>query len=197
MVSGRRPEFDRERILQRAMELFWERGYERTGLSELLSHLGIGRQSLYNTFGNKRKLFLEALDLYGRSITTRVVRVLGGPGSPRAQILEALSGLEDWATGGSSWGCLYCNTMAEFGPTDPEAAAIIDRYYDRQEEAYYRAVLAAQDCGEVAVELDARGVARMFINTARGLSLLSRHGDTKADVVKSVVAQARALIAAA
>ena len=194
MVSGRKLEFDREQTLQRAMELFWERGYERTGMNDLLEHLSIGRQSLYNTFGNKRQLFLQALDLYGQRVTSKVVDDLERPGSPKARIVEVLTNLESWVTGDSAWGCLYCNTMAEFGAVDPEAAAIINRYYARQEEAYYRAILAAQDSGEISKELDARGVAQMFINTARGLSLLSRQATDKADVAKRVVHQARTLI---
>lgn len=178
----------------RAMELFWAKGYERTGVSELLDHLGIARQSLYNTFGNKRQLFLQALDLYGRSATTYLTSTLESPGSPRKRILEALENLEEWASRTNSKGCLFCNTMAEFGATDSEATAVIEKYFQRQEEAYYRAILAGQDRKEFSKELDARGVARMLVNTARGLSLATRHGQNRKGVAKSVVQQARLLL---
>ena len=75
---GRPKEFDREEALQKAMELFWARGYEGTGMRELLQHMGIGRQSLYDTFGDKRSLFIEALKCYNRCVTQAIVDQLFG-----------------------------------------------------------------------------------------------------------------------
>ena len=61
---ARTREFDREEALDRAMHVFWDKGYEATSLSDLLDAMGIARQSLYDTFGDKHALFLEALDRY-------------------------------------------------------------------------------------------------------------------------------------
>ena len=70
--------YDRER----ATQLFWERGYEATGMTQLLEHVGIGRQSLYDTFGGKRALFLECLSQYFRDRMGPIMAQLRGPGSP-------------------------------------------------------------------------------------------------------------------
>ena len=59
---GRSREFDENVVLQKAMELFWEQGYEKTSLSDLVEHMGIHRRSLYDTFGDKHTLFLKTLD---------------------------------------------------------------------------------------------------------------------------------------
>lgn len=60
MPRGRKRQFDRQEVLERAAGLFWEQGYETTGITEFGGVFGIGRQSLYNTYGNKRSLYLEA-----------------------------------------------------------------------------------------------------------------------------------------
>jgi len=63
-MTGRPREFEREDAIDKAMELFWEQGYEATGVAELCDRMGVGRQSLYNTFGDKESLFVEALSRY-------------------------------------------------------------------------------------------------------------------------------------
>lgn len=68
MSRGKPLSFDRNEALQKAMELFWRKGYEATGLTELLKHMGIQRQSFYNTFGNKEEILFEAIDLYGTNV---------------------------------------------------------------------------------------------------------------------------------
>ncbi|OKH17284.1 TetR/AcrR family transcriptional regulator [[Limnothrix rosea] IAM M-220] len=67
-MAGRKLTFKREVVLDKAMALFWEKGYPATGLTELLECMGIKRQSLYNTFGNKHGLFLEAIAHYSSTI---------------------------------------------------------------------------------------------------------------------------------
>jgi TetR/AcrR family transcriptional repressor of nem operon len=64
MSRGSEKQFDPDIALAKAMEVFWARGYEAASLSKLLELMGIGKKSLYDTFGNKRSLFLKALDHY-------------------------------------------------------------------------------------------------------------------------------------
>ncbi len=59
---ARQKEFDRDEVLHKAMEVFWTRGYEGTSIQDLVKHMGINRQSIYDTFGDKHSLFLQALD---------------------------------------------------------------------------------------------------------------------------------------
>ena len=61
MNPGPDPQFDRQQVLEAAMDLFWAQGFEGTGMTQLLEHVGIGRQSFYNTFGDKRALFIKAV----------------------------------------------------------------------------------------------------------------------------------------
>jgi TetR/AcrR family transcriptional repressor of nem operon len=84
---ARTKEFDPEAALRAALELFWRRGYEATSMSDLVEHLGIGRASIYATFGNKHDLYLKALESYDRSGLTPMVRELSQPG-PRCRPCE-------------------------------------------------------------------------------------------------------------
>src|SRR5437588_10770448 len=78
--------FDRTEMLDRAMELFWYRGYEATSIHDLLEHLEISRQSLYDTFGDKHALFLEALKRYEEKGKASMVATLNGSGSGKEAI---------------------------------------------------------------------------------------------------------------
>ncbi len=87
MPAGRPREFDETKVLERAMQLFWLRGYGRLGVAELLKHMGISRQSLYDTFGNKRGLFLRAIEHYRATQLSRALGLL-----ERAAIRDIYSG---------------------------------------------------------------------------------------------------------
>ena len=67
-AMARQKEFDREEALDRAMAAFWSKGYAATSIEDLVAHMGIQRGSLYGTFGDKRRLFLAALDRYQRVV---------------------------------------------------------------------------------------------------------------------------------
>lgn len=77
---ARTKEFDPDAALQSALELFWRRGYEATSMADLVEHLGIGRASIYATFGNKHELYLKALDRYGESRDPALLDALSKPG---------------------------------------------------------------------------------------------------------------------
>jgi TetR/AcrR family transcriptional repressor of nem operon len=74
-------EFDREHVLDRAMGVFWSKGYAATSIEDLVAHMGIQRGSLYGTFRDKRTLFLSALDRYQHVVARELVEVLETPGS--------------------------------------------------------------------------------------------------------------------
>ncbi len=78
---ARTKEFDPDAALQSALELFWRRGYEATSVADLVEHLGIGRASIYATFGNKHELYLKALDRYAEGRDAVLLAELSQPGT--------------------------------------------------------------------------------------------------------------------
>ena len=176
MTSGRHREFDRAEALDRAMHVFWEQGYESTGLTELLDRMGIGRQSLYDTFGSKRALFKEALDLYGKSVLGAIVERLNAPGLPLENISAVLDMIEGNATTHAGVGCFLANSVAEFGRGEPEMTAALRRMMKAMESAFRRALKRAQDAGEIDDAADLRSLARSLTTTIFGCGLMIRVG---------------------
>src|SRR5438270_3476195 len=83
---ARQKEFDRDEVLHKAMEVFWTRGYERALIHDLVKHMGINRQSIYDTFGDKHSLFLQALDRYREIQRRRIFEVFERPGSMKKNL---------------------------------------------------------------------------------------------------------------
>src|SRR5258705_760088 len=89
---ARHKEFDRDETLHRAMEVFWSRGYEAASIEDLVKHMGINRQSLYDTFGDKHALFLLALDRYSEAEVRRIFELLERPGSVKKSLRQLFEG---------------------------------------------------------------------------------------------------------
>ncbi len=173
------------------MEVFWANGFEATSLRELLKRMGIGRQSAYNTFGDKRSLFLKAIAHYQDTEVQKLVDALRAEGSPLGNLRRFI--LDAARTDGpkARWGCLCVNTMAGRGGRDPEVAALLRHHVDRLVGAVRDALLRAQAAGEVRADVDATAVARAIVNAITGLALLRRIGadpGTLADVADAALA---------
>ena len=174
MVCGRPQEFESEEALDKAMDLFWSQSYEATGLKELLSHMGIARQSLYNTFGDKRSLFLKAITYYEKTIARSSLDQLDAPGSPLENIRQVIRTWEDSDAPNNQRGCLLMNTIAELGSRDPELADILRRHIDYSVEAFQRTLERAKVRGELSANADSRSLARALVNNRNGLALLRK-----------------------
>lgn len=174
-MSGRPREFDPEQVLDAAMAVFWKKGYAGTALAELESATKLGRQSLYGAFGDKRALFARVVDRYFDVVLQRhIIDVLDGPGSGRANVEKVIRAWESAAAAPDFNGCLVGNSSSEMGLHDPEMADLLRRKLDLLEAAFHRALLRAQRDGEIDVNADARALARSFVVTAQGLSIICR-----------------------
>jgi AcrR family transcriptional regulator len=129
-------EFDREEALNRATRVFWAKGYASTSTEDLLAAMNIGRQSLYNAFDDKRKLYLEALERYQRESTAGHLERLNSAGSPLGGIEALLLGLiaEDESVRGL--GCMGVGAVGEFGAADPELVTLRSKVGPRLSDAW-------------------------------------------------------------
>src|ERR1700720_1538385 len=119
-LMARPREFDREEALERATGVFWAKGFASTSTDDLLTAMGIGRQSLYNAFQDKRALYLEALERYQRTTTAGHLQRLNGAASPIAGVKALLLGLISDTDDNRALGCMGVGAICEFGSTDPE-----------------------------------------------------------------------------
>ncbi|MCU0676397.1 MAG: TetR/AcrR family transcriptional regulator [Myxococcota bacterium] len=176
-------EFDEEAVLERALELFWRDGYAATSLQALLTHMGISRQSLYNTFGDKRRLFLAALDRYADLRAREMLGDLEHEDASLAQVFGFFERLGQNAAQKGSCGaaethpeaCLIGRSCMELGAADPEVAARVHYFFDRTVNAFRNALDNAVRKGEIE-PLDTAATARHLTATLNGLGILHRAG---------------------
>lgn len=175
MPVVRSKEFDVDLAIQRAMELFWERGYEATGIAELVQHLGIARGSLYATFGSKDGLYQRALRRYCVTEAGPVLDRLTEPG-PVLPVLTAM--LRQLADGPGAdprrRGCMVVNAAMERIPADRGTADAVSAHLRRDEDILAAAIRRARRNGELPAGRDPRAVARFLVATIQGLRVVGK-----------------------
>jgi TetR/AcrR family transcriptional repressor of nem operon len=193
MSRGPDKQFDPEMALETAMDLFWEKGFAATGMTELQARMGIGRKSLYDTFGNKRQLFIKALQYYSDSVVHKLFGELDQPGSPLGNVRHLMRMVQEQHSRPESNGCMLGVGMAQFRSDDEEMAAILRRHMKGVEEAYYKTFRRAQEAGELKDETNIRDLARLYVGIHQGLALIGRVQESPA-VPRSIVNAALATL---
>ncbi|MFC0214918.1 TetR/AcrR family transcriptional regulator [Paenibacillus chartarius] len=164
---GRSKEFDTSIVLRKAMEVFGHYGYEGTTLQHLLDGLGIARQSLYDTYGTKRDLFISAVKHYVTEKSDAVISCLEQPGSAKEAIArifhEVAAVLKDEERRKE---CFILNSAIDQVPHNPEIAAFFNRDMARLEHAFYGAIMRAREMGELNANMNPRAHAQ-YLNHAR------------------------------
>ena len=136
--------------------------------------MGIGKKSLYDTFGNKQSLFLKSLEHYAQTTMREMRDRLLTEGSPLANLQQLLLEWQETHSQPRSHGCMFGTNIADFD-TDDEAIAKAMRGYLRQVEDVFCTVLTrAQKAGEISSTLNPRDLARLLLCTAQGVALLGR-----------------------
>jgi len=177
--TGRPRGFDRDQTLTRALELFWSRGYGTTSIQDLVDALAVERGSLYGTFGDKRRFYLDAVRLYWDVYEGHLVTALDTtPLLPALrEILTHPARLDEITSDmGTPHGCMVGNTAAELVPHDSEATALVARSYRRFTDLVTDALRRAQAAGEVADNASPEAQAQLLLYVVQGLSLVSRAG---------------------
>jgi len=174
MPAGRPRAFDENQVLTRAMELFWARGYERLGMRELLAELGISRQSLYDTFGSKRGLFLRTIQHYRSTQLSQALALLQREGSPLENVKAVLRFFEELAFDQRSRGCLVANSLVEIDPGDEELSALLGETLEMLRAALERTLVEAQARGELSAGPSPLELSRALVNAMVGLAVTGR-----------------------
>lgn len=190
-ARGRPRGFDREQALETAMQLFWRQGFEATSLSELTAAMGIAAPSLYAAFGNKERLFREALQRYLRGVRADHAGALLAEGLSARQAFERL--FDGIASGFSGCdhrsGCML--VAAEVG--GPGSAAPLreelSAHRDSIEAGFRARIERGQRDGDVAPAIDAAGLAKFLATVVQGLSIQARDGASAAQL-RAVLATA-------
>ena len=166
-------EFDRDQALGEAIKVFSSHGYEGSSTTTLLERMGIARQSLYGAFGDKRRLFLEALKRHNAESVAEITAPLNSD-LPCLEALEA--SLLAFARPGAEpqTGCLGVGSVAEFGRADPDINAINDASGQALREALARRLNKGIAAGEVAADIDPEQTAHFLLTVRVGLKIAAR-----------------------
>jgi TetR/AcrR family transcriptional repressor of nem operon len=175
---ARTKEFDPDAALQAAVELFWERGYEATSMADLTERLGLGRASLYATFGSKHELFLRSLDRYRENTDATLLTELSQPGPALAAVRGVVQRFADEALREQRLrGCLITNTATELAAHDKDAARRVRASWDHLETLTAGALTRAQAQGELGPEKEPQALARLLLTVMQGIRVVGKAGD--------------------
>lgn len=177
-------EFDIDDAIADAVEVFWERGYDGAALPDLLDGMGIARGSLYKAFGDKKHLYLAALERYDAQAVTQAVEMLSDERQPdgHKRIAGLFQSILDAVRGGDRRGCLMCNAAAGPASQDADIAAAVSEMLARMTQAFATA-LSASGPGRPRPAKDtrdcqARGLTAAYV----GLRILAKSGAPLAEL---------------
>ena len=166
--------FDPTRALAKAMAVFWRLGYERASMDVLLREMGIAKQSLYDTFGDKRALYLKALAYYRDTTNGHTRKVLDSSPSVREGFAKLLLSMSAETREQHARGCLLLSANMERDTHDEVIAEFLRDNQAQVESIFVDALRRAQSIGELPAAADARALARYFVITIQGMRAMAR-----------------------
>lgn len=168
-------EFDVDQTLERALQVFWAKGYEAASLDDLCGSTGLGRSSLYAAFGDKQGLYLSALERYEAAALARIDAALASRVSPRDGIAAFVDRIiEDIVAGPGRRGCFVGNCAAELARQDRTVAAQLRRSLERIQNKFRDALLLARDAGQIGKGADVDALAAFLVSGIQGLRLIGK-----------------------
>ena len=170
--------FDPQEALLSAITVFREHGFEGTKTENLVGAMGIGRQSLYDSFGDKWQLYLKALHRYLEDRVQGQLEVLRG--RPRA--IDGITELIEAVVADGAIGCLGIGAICEFGRTKSDITAVSDRTAGTLRRALTEKIIEAQASGDIAQALVPAEAALFVVMTLVGLKVAARGGASKSQL---------------
>ena len=183
---GRPRAFDRDAALDRAMRLFWNRGYEATSVSDLTEAMGITPPSLYAAFGDKKHLFLETVDRYQSGPGSFAQQALEEPTAERAMRRLLMDTIESFCDPAHPKGCMVVLAATNCTVESSDVLAALAERRRAAERIIRDRIAAGLAAGELVAGTDADTLAGMIVTTLYGLSIKARDGASRASLRKVV-----------
>ena len=187
-------EFDETTALDAAIECFWQRGYEATSMRDLADRMGISAPSLYNAYGDKHALFVQALERYLDHSTRARIKRLEDSLPPKQAVRRFIEEIIARSVNDRERrGCFLINSALEVAPHDRELGGLIAERLAEIETFFYRSIKAAQAEGAVPRERGAKDIARLLLGVLLGIRVLARSKPERA-LLEGVARPALALL---
>ena len=170
-------EFDPDEALDKAMHLFWERGFQHTSMEDLVRRTGVSRYGLYGTFGNKDAIYRQALIRYIQSLKDDMRKELRKPDAGRAELEAYFRQVTGYlCSDGGRKGCMVYNTAVELAPHHPDIAEYLRGLQEEMRQIVAQVLRNAQKAGDVRTDIDADELAMMLFALEQGMAALHRGG---------------------
>ena len=176
---ARPKEFDQEEAVRKAIRLFSQQGFAATSTDELMCVMNVGRQSMYDTFGDKRTLFLKALKMYVTESVYSITVELERPGSALSAIQNALVTFAERKDLSSAEGCMGLNAISEFGQRDADVTRITHKAARLQRQTLMNVLIRAKKQGELRRDPDLDTMADFFETTLAGIRMAAKAGKSR------------------
>lgn len=187
-------EFNPDDAIEKAMQVFWHKGYEATSMEDLLTAMNLNRGSLYDTFGDKRHLFLKVIDRYCHGFVGEKFSLLDQPGPALPTLRRFIDGMIEGALADPQRrGCLIANTVMELSPHEKEIAGTLRQALTMAEDAFFRVLARAKQQGELNSEKDPRALARFLTTMMQGTIVMIKAG-APADAVNQTAETALSIL---
>lgn len=174
-IMPRPKSFDPDNALDKAMCAFWKRGYASTSIRDLTEAMGINKFSLYDTFGDKRAVFLAALERYSTQVVGAMLTGVEAPEAGLAEIRDYFELIVRGATHPQECrGCFMTNTGVELATTDPRIRRTVRAHFARMRRAFLRALDNAVERGELRPTGSTELLARHLVGASQSIALAAR-----------------------
>jgi TetR/AcrR family transcriptional repressor of nem operon len=177
---ARNKAFDETTVLNKALNIFQEKGYCATSIDDLVKSIGINRASLYDTFGDKHQLFIESLQRYRNQQARFMIDLLENTASVKEAIQQILQGVLQGAISDKDKGCFVVNTAVEFATRDTAILQIVKNNLDTIETALALAIEKGQATGEIQSNQPPEALAKFVLATINGMRVAEKAGYEKA-----------------
>ena len=186
-MAGRPRQFDADLVLDQFVEVFWEKGFEGTSLSDLFDRVSIPRQSFYNEFGNKEAVFVRVLKRYFDRVVGPNRHLLNAADANLETVESYLDIVASKSTrsGQPRTGCLIINTIVETEDKDSLAAKDAAHYLYALQKSVLNALRGAEKIGQLKTDLDLRVAAEFVVTTANGMLVMSKAGASRTQLRKT------------
>jgi AcrR family transcriptional regulator len=191
---ARPKEFDQDKALRKAIHLFSQQGFAATSTDELMRVMDIGRQSMYDTFGDKRALFLRALELYVTESVQSIGAELDRNGSALSAVRNALVSFAERKDLSSAEGCMGLNAIGEFGQRDADVTRITRNAARIQRQNLMKVFVRAKIQGELDADADLESMADFFESTLAGVRIAAKAGKSRQALRKVAAFAGRAFM---
>ena len=179
--------FDENKVLSKATELFWKKGYHATSIQDLVNHLGINRGSLYDTYGGKKKLFDKAFQLYRTTNSNDVAAFFENQNEVKNGFRALFEmGINESISDKDKKGCFVVNTTTELIPGEKELLEILQENKKIFERLFYNFLLKGQQSGEISKSKNIKTISHLFYTFYNGLKVVAKVQSEPKELLNSV-----------